>query len=54
MYEIKSVLPAHVDDLNLVQVFELDDLLVEVEEDVLRLTLGVQRLIRQAETIVDI
>ena len=38
------------DDLNLVTIGELDDLLVEVEEDVLRLTLAVQRLICQAET----
>ena len=38
------------DDLNLVPVGELDDLLVEVEEDVLRLTLAIQRLVGQAET----
>ena len=45
-----QVPPSHVDDLDLVPVGELDDLLVEVEEDVLRLTLAVQRLICQAET----
>ena len=44
-----EVLPSHVDDLNLIPVRELNDLLVEVEEDILRLTLAVQRLIGQTE-----
>lgn len=38
------------DDFNLVPVGEFDDLLVEVEEDVLRLTLAIQRLVGQAGT----
>ena len=37
------------DDLDLVAVGQPDDLLVQVEEDVLRLTLAVQRLVGQAE-----
>ena len=36
------ILPSHVDDLDLIPVGELDDLLVEVEEDILTLTLAVQ------------
>ena len=36
------ILPSHVDDLDLIPVGELNDLLVEVEEDILTLTLAVQ------------
>ena len=44
-----QVLPSHVDDLNLIPVSELNDLLVEVEEDILTLTLAVQGLVGQTE-----
>ena len=44
-----QVLPSHVDDLNLIPVGELNDLLVEVEENVLRLALAVQGLVGQTE-----
>ena len=44
------VSPAHVDDLDLVTVGQPDDLLVQVEEDVLRLSLAVQGLVGQAGT----
>ena len=44
-----QVLPSHVDDLDLIPVGELDDLLVEVEEDILTLTLAVQGLVGQTE-----
>ena len=43
------VLPSHVDDLDLIPVGELNDLLVEVEEDILTLTLAVQGLVGQTE-----
>ena len=44
-----QVLPSHVDDLDLIPVGELDNLFVEVEEDILTLTLAVQGLVGQTE-----